>query len=110
MSMLTWFKKNDVLEEEAKVPAHPPGTLTPWLLQEEERVIPSGNGLPSRSAQITMRLPPASFPILELFIIKELPEMECELGAQCDFVLSCFSREVLPERGTEIPAFPGEEN
>lgn len=33
--------------------------------------------------------PSASFPIPELFIIEELPEMECELGAQRDFVLSC---------------------
>lgn len=36
------------------MPAHPPGTPTPWLLQEEARVIPSGSGLLSRSAQITM--------------------------------------------------------
>ena len=90
--------RNDFLEETAKVPAHPPGIPTTWVFQEE-RVIPSGNGLPSRSAQITMHPPPASSPILELFIIKELPEMECELGAQRDFVLSCFAREVLPELG-----------
>lgn len=49
--------KNDFLEETAKVPAHPPGIPTTWVLQEEERVIPSGNGLPSRSAQITMHPP-----------------------------------------------------
>jgi hypothetical protein len=34
--------------------------------------------------------PPASSPIPELFIIKELPDTECELGAQLDFVLSYF--------------------
>lgn len=42
------------------------------------------------TARTATPLPPASFPISELFIIKELPEMECELGAQLDFVLSCF--------------------
>ena len=51
------------------------------------------------AARTAVRLPPASFPIPELFIIKELPEMECELGAQLDFVLSCFPHEVPPVWG-----------
>lgn len=46
-----------------------------------------------------MRLLPASFPIPELFIIKELPEMECELGAQLDLFYLIFPCEGPPEWG-----------
>lgn len=85
-SILPWikiisFKK----EKEAKAPARPVGPA-PRASREDQET----NGLRGRTAQISTRLPPASFPIPELFIIKELPEMECELGAQLDFVLSCF--------------------
>lgn len=91
MPILPWLKIIiQKKEKEAKVPAHP------WRLcltgcWEKHRGRSPGNGLPGRTTRISIHLPPTSFPIPELFIIKELLEMKCELGAQLDFVLSCFT-------------------
>lgn len=90
MPILPWLKIIIQKKKEAKVPAHP------WRLcltgrREKHRGRSPGNSLPGRTTRISIHLPPTSFPIPELFIIKELLEMKCELGAQLDFVLSCFT-------------------
>lgn len=73
----------------------------PRLPQGGGRVIPEGKGSAEPPCPIPNPLPPASFPIPGPFIIKELPEMECELGAQLDFVLSCFPHEELSGAGRQ---------
>lgn len=66
-----------------------PSGPAPLAVPEKQTGRSQWKGLLSRTAQICIRLPPTSFPLPELFIIEELLEMECELGAQLDFVLSC---------------------